>query len=504
MEPLPVEKESPSFGPGARNIKLPRPKSSPKAYVTFSLVFSDIAALSVSLLLAWQVRLRFLPLLSPLYAGEMTLDFFRHQCWILFILLTYLSFEGLYSVHLPFWRETRRLTRILTVAFLLILASISLGKMSAEFSRTVLVLCYFFALLLMPFSRLCIKTFLLRYGLWSRPVIILGAGKTGELVAQALIRDRYLGYNVYCLLDDDPLKKQSGLKVNGMQFQVLGKFQDCEAVMELSGVRDLIVAAPGMKSEKLVELVNRLQHTANSVLVVPDLFGIPVTGVKADYFFDEQILTFRLENNLANYWNRLIKRTFDLTVGFLLFVCLLPVMIIIALTVKLDSPGPVFFGHQRIGQAGKKFLCYKFRTMVENAQEILGNVLQKNPRLQTEWDQHYKLRNDPRITRAGKFLRWTSLDELPQLINVLKGEMSLVGPRPITKKEIPFFDSYIDDYYLVRPGITGLWQVSGRSEIDYRSRGRLEAWYIRNWSLWLDVTLLIRTLAAVLAGKGAY
>ncbi|MFA5383561.1 MAG: undecaprenyl-phosphate galactose phosphotransferase WbaP [Eubacteriales bacterium] len=504
METQPVEKEFPSFGPGVRNIKLPKPKSSPKAYVAFSLVFSDIAALSVSLLLAWQVRLHFLPLLSPLYTGEMTLDFFRHQCWILFILLTYLSFEGLYSVHLPFWRETRRLTRILTVAFLLILASISLGKMSAEFSRTVLVWCYFFALLLMPFSRLCIKTFLLRYGLWSRPVIILGAGKTGELVAQALIRDRYLGYNVYCLLDDDPLKKQSGLKVNGMQFQVLGNFQDCEAVMKLSGVRDLIVAAPGMKSEKLVKLVNRLQRTANSVLVVPDLFGIPVTGVKADYFFDEQMLTFRLENNLANFWNRLIKRTFDLTVGFLLFVCLLPVMTVIVITVKLDSPGPVFFGHQRIGQAGKKFLCYKFRTMVENAQEILKDVLQENPRLQTEWDQHYKLRNDPRITRVGKFFRWTSLDELPQLINVLKGEMSLVGPRPITKKEIPFFDSYIDDYYLVRPGITGLWQVSGRSEIEYRSRGRLEAWYIRNWSLWLDVTLLIRTLAAVLAGKGAY
>jgi len=504
METLPVEKELFSFAPGARNIKMPIPKSAPKVYITFSLLFSDIAALSVSLLLAWQVRLHFLPLLSPLYAGEMTLDFFRHQCWILFILLTYLSFEGLYSVHLPFWRETRKMTKILTVAFLLILASISLGKMSAEFSRTVLVWCYIFALLLMPFSRLCVKTFLLRYGLWARPVIILGAGKTGELVTQALIRDHYLGYNIYCLLDDDPFKKQVGIIVNGRHFQVLGKFQDCETVMELSGVRDLIVAAPGMKSEKLVELVNRLQRSANSVLVVPDLFGMPVTGVKADYFFDEQMLTFRLANNLANIWNMLVKRTFDLTVGFLLFVCLLPVMTIIAIIIKLDSKGPVFFGHQRIGQAGKMFLCYKFRTMVENAQEILEDILQKNPRLQTEWDQHYKLRTDPRITKVGKFLRWTSLDELPQLINVLKGEMSLVGPRPITKKEIPFFNSYIDDYYLVRPGVTGLWQVSGRSEIEYLRRGRLEAWYIRNWSLWLDITLLLRTLAAVLAGKGAY
>jgi len=504
MRSLPVEKETIILTPGVRKTEFPRAKSVSKAYLAFSLIFSDIAALSIALFLAWQVRLQILPSLSPLYGGEMTLDFFRHQCWILFILVLYLIFEGLYVVHLPFWRETRKITKILTVAFLIILASISLGKMSAEFSRTVLVWCYFFALPLMPLARLCTKTFLLRLGLWGMPVIVLGAGKTGELVAQALTRDHYLGYNIYCFLDDDPLKKRLGLKFNDRQFQVLGKFQDCEAVMELSGIRDLIIAAPGMKSEKLVELVNRLQRTANSVLVVPDLFGIPVTGVKADYFFDEQMLTFRLKNNLANFWNKLVKRTFDMIVGFLLFICLMPVMLIVAITVKLDSPGPVFFHHQRIGRLGKKFMCYKFRTMVDNAQEMLGEILIKNPRLQMEWDQHYKLRNDPRITRVGKFLRWTSLDEFPQLINVLKGEMSLVGPRPITRKEIPFFDSFIYDYYLVRPGITGLWQVSGRSEIDYKSRGRLEAWYIRNWSLWLDITILFRTVAAVLARRGAY
>jgi undecaprenyl-phosphate galactose phosphotransferase len=409
----------------------------------------------------------------------------------------------MYTTRLPFWRETSRLLKIVLVSFVLILASISLGKLSGEFSRTILVLCCLFALVLMPCCRWCAKTLLGRMGLWTQPVLVLGAGKTGALIAQALLRDPYPGYQIRGFLDDDPSKRKTGLRVNGICFPVLGGFEEYEAIISQTGVRDVIVAAPGLASYRLVALVNSLQRIASSVLVVPDLFGLPVEGVRADYFFDEQVLTFRVGNNLASPVNRIIKRCFDFTVGLIAFLCLSPLMLLISLAVKLDSRGPVLFSHSRIGRNGRQFNCYKFRSMVANAQEALPDLLKKDPELQREWEYHYKLKNDPRITRSGRFLRRTSLDELPQLLNVLKGEMSLVGPRPITEKEIPCFGSHIDNYYLVRPGITGLWQVSGRSEMDYQRRVNLESWYVRNWSLWMDITLLIRTVNSVLIKKGA-
>ena len=504
MANLQIKKEILLFPPRKTKLNLPRPVPRIQAYPVLLLLLADAFSLSTALFFAWQIRLHVLPLLTPFYPSELSLNFYQHLGWVLFVVLFYLFFEGLYVVRLSFWREAKKLTKILTLTFLLILAAISLGKMSAEFSRTVLVWGYLLTLFLMPLGRLSTKLFLLHLGLWARPVLILGAGKTGELVAQALGRDRYLGYQVYGFLDDDPAKKSRGLKVNSILFPVLGGFNDCEKVMEQSGVRDLVVAAPGMEPGKLVDLVNRLQRAAKSTLVIPDLFGLPVAGVKADYFFDEQILSFRVDNNLAKPFNRFVKRTFDLAVGLVIFVFVFPLLFTIALAIKLDSPGPVLFSHWRIGCRGKRFTCYKFRTMVANAEDTLAALLKKNPHLQQEWKNHYKLKSDPRVTRLGDFLRRTSLDELPQLINVLKGEMSLVGPRPITEKEVPHFDCYIGDYYLVHPGITGLWQVSGRAEMDYQRRTRLESWYVRNWSLWLDITLLIRTVGVVLARRGAY
>lgn len=484
--------------------RLPAARSTRLLYTVPALLLTDVLALSASLFLAWEARLILLPAFKSLFFLEVTVDFYRHLLWVLVVVVSFLAIEGMYTVRLPFWRETSRVLKVVLLSFLLILASISLGKMSGEFSRTILVLCCLLALILMPISRWGTKTFLAYWGLWAHPVLVLGAGKTGGLVAQALLRDRYLGYQIRGFLDDDPAKKRVGLQVNGICFPVLGNFTEYEDVMAETGVRDLIVAAPGMASTKLVNLVNSLQRIAASVMVVPDLFGLPVEGVKADYFFDEQILTFRLGNNLANPFNIIIKRCFDFLVGLIIFIVLLPLLLLIALAVKLNSPGPVLFSHRRIGRNGKGFNCYKFRSMVSNAQEVLADMLQSNPDLKQEWQYHYKLKDDPRITRVGRILRSTSLDELPQLLNVLKGEMSLVGPRPVTEKEIPYFGNHIENYYQVRPGITGLWQVSGRSEMDYERRVSLESWYIRNWSLWTDITLLFRSLHIILSKNGAY
>ena len=171
----------------------------------------------------------------------------------------------------------------------------------------------------------------------------------------------------------------------------------------------------------------------------------------------------------------------------MLFRSLLPLLLLVTILIKLDSPGPLFYGQQRLGQYGTPFVAWKFRTMVENADQVLENYLQANPVLRQQWDADHKLRYDPRVTTIGRLLRRTSLDELPQLWNVLRGEMSLVGPRPIVGDEIERYAETYRLYTRVLPGLTGLWQVSGRNNISYPARVNLDAYYVRNWSVWLDI-----------------
>lgn len=182
----------------------------------------------------------------------------------------------------------------------------------------------------------------------------------------------------------------------------------------------------------------------------------------------------------------------------------MPVWLAAALWIRTDSQGPVFFAQERIGQYGRIFPCYKFRTMFVHADEKLQSLLERDPDAQKEWESSFKLKEDPRITKAGRFLRRTSLDELPQLWNVIRGDMSLVGPRPIVHEEIEKYGPYFKEYDQVRPGITGLWQVSGRSNVDYGERVRMDSWYVHNWSVWIDMMLLWRTIKAVMEQKGAY
>ncbi|HZS83352.1 MAG TPA: sugar transferase [Stellaceae bacterium] len=197
------------------------------------------------------------------------------------------------------------------------------------------------------------------------------------------------------------------------------------------------------------------------------------------------------------------KRLLDLAGAGLALLFLGPLLLLIALLLKLEG-GSVFFRHRRIGLNGARFDCLKFRTMVPDAEAALQKLLACDARARSEWDCNFKLRSDPRITRLGRFLRKTSLDELPQLINVLRGEMSLVGPRPIVEEEIARYGSAIRLYFSVRPGITGLWQISGRNDVDYRARVTLDASYARDWSLMKDLMIILRTVQVVLAGRGAY
>jgi Undecaprenyl-phosphate galactose phosphotransferase WbaP len=215
------------------------------------------------------------------------------------------------------------------------------------------------------------------------------------------------------------------------------------------------------------------------------------------------ILGVEVKYNLLNPWARRTKRVFDLLGVVIGGLLISPLLLAIAVLIKLDSPGPVFYKQERPGAGGKYFCFWKFRTMHVEAGRLLSELLQSDPEARAEWKRGIKLRDDPRITRIGRFLRKTSLDELPQLWNVLHGEMSLVGPRPMLVEEIPKYGEVYELYKRMRPGITGLWQVSGRSDTDYEERVTMVAYYVRNWSVWLDLVILARTVKSVFSGHGA-
>lgn len=474
-----------------------------KTISVLSLLLVDISALAICIMLSYQIR-NTLPKYFSIFPSISPPQLEDKVWWIFAIVILCIAYERLYVKHKSFWQETRQIISANTLAFILIFAIVSLAKLSDEISRTVLVICYLLMLFVLPLCRYIGKQALARIGIWNETLLILGTGPIAVGISEALTRDRYLGYTVCGFLENNPKEKTDKLNLCSRDYPVLGEFKDAARIIYSTGVRKIIIAAPELPGAGLVSLTNQLQRYTRSILIVPDLFGIPALSSEADCFFDEKILALSTRNNLASRINIVIKYLFDTVVGGIIFILLLPIMLIIAIAIKFDSPGPVGFTHKRIGHKGKEFDCYKFRTMVINAEETLQEVLAKDPDLKAEWEQNFKLKDDPRVTRVGKILRKSSLDELPQILNVIKGDMSLVGPRPIVEEEIARFGDYARDCFAVRPGMTGLWAISGRSDMDYDERARMEAWYIHNWSLWLDISIMFRTIPVVIKGKGAY
>ncbi len=239
------------------------------------------------------------------------------------------------------------------------------------------------------------------------------------------------------------------------------------------------------------------------VSVIPTLRGMPLDSTDMSFIFSHEVMIFRVQQNLAKLSSRILKRIFDIIGAISIIIVLSPLLLYISLKVKKDG-GPAIYGHERIGKGGVSFKCLKFRSMVMNSKEVLEELLIRDPMAKKEWDETFKLKNDPRVTKIGGVLRRTSLDELPQLFNVLKGEMSLVGPRPIITAELERYNEEVDYYLLSKPGMTGLWQVSGRSDVDYETRVYLDAWYVKNWSMWNDIAILFKTIGVVLKKDGAY
>ncbi|WP_054687692.1 undecaprenyl-phosphate galactose phosphotransferase WbaP [Pantoea stewartii] len=402
-----------------------------------------------------------------------------------------------YTYRKPFWFELKEIVKTLVVFSLLDLALIAFSKW--DFSRMVWVFSWSYALLLLPLMRAGVKSAINRAGQWQKETIIIGSGRNATEAYAALQSEEILGYNVQAFIsvEDAPLQQS----VNGVP--VISANDINWQTIDRDNVQFIVAMEYEQQPERDRWLKFLSKMNCRSVSVIPTLRGVPLYGTDMSFIFSHEVMILRVSNNLAKHSSRFLKRGFDIVVASLLLLFLAPVFALLCYLVKRDG-GNAIYGHERVGQDGKKFKCLKFRSMVTNSKEVLENLLATSEEARREWDKDFKLKNDPRITRIGGFLRKTSLDELPQLWNVIRGEMSLVGPRPVIEAELERYAGDVDYYLMAKPGMTGLWQVSGRNDIDYDTRVYFDSWYVKNWALWTDIAILFKTAGVVLRRDGAY
>ena len=352
------------------------------------------------------------------------------------------------------------------------------------------------ATLLIAVLRPSIRALLIRSGVWSRPTIIVGTGANADRLLGILKKHDYLGLRPVAVLDN--LGPASNRYSDGI---IREHISQASVIARRFGISHAIVADPETEVNGPNSLALQLSACFKDIIFIKDCSAIgSLSAVTADI---GGLLGLYVSQDLMCRARRISKRLLDTCLVGIAGLLMLPLLVMLYVAVRLSSTGPVFYGQRRIGLHGRYFTAWKFRSMVTNADQVLREHLESNPELRREWEMTQKLRKDPRVLPVGKIMRKTSLDELPQLWNVFRGDMSLVGPRPIVSGEDSRYGDRFDFYKKVRPGITGMWQISGRSNTSYEERVSCDEYYVKNWSVWLDLYILFRTIRTVLLLEGA-
>lgn len=411
-----------------------------------------------------------------------------------------------YSNLRPFWDEVKEIILVLTAALVVDAAFAFLAGQS--FSRVWFVMLWTLCFINLIVFRFGIKSLLAKLGWLDSQCVFVGDPIEVAEAMEAIKSEPFMGFKPIGVVDavgDQSFKISS----NG-QFAI-PTFPLSESIVDfLCNTPDIkvIFVMPNDSSAskgRFLEILQRVALHRDDVFVVPAISGLPMQGVQAFNFFSHEVLFLKIRNQLNHRGFKFVKRVVDVVGSFLGILLLLPLFIYVSYRIKKESPGPVVFVQKRVGLDGKLFNLYKFRSMSMDADMQLKSWESEKPELWQEYvTNNYKLKNDPRITKIGNLIRKTSIDELPQLLNVFLGDMSIVGPRPLLPGELVHYDKALDLYKKVRPGITGLWQISGRSHTTFDTRISLDRWYVRNWSLWQDFVILIRTVKVVLRSDGAY
>jgi Undecaprenyl-phosphate galactose phosphotransferase WbaP len=465
------------------------------------LIATDMLIILASYCLAFLFRGEILPGLISRYSEVPLLPFsyFLSHSYMLLAWFLVFANERLYTKRLPFWQEYKVLIKGSTISTLLIMIIIFITRSEMRFSRTIVITAWLFSLFLLPTLRSLVKLILIRLDIWKKKLIILGVHQTSLAVIQNIRKNRTMGYEVIAVIEDDPQK--IGRTFVGIK--VLGPFSQLEKITRAYGSKDIMIVTPHLPRTKFKKILADCENISESMWVIPRSGDFITEGVELEVLGD--VLTIYIKRNLVKPWNILIKSLFDISLTLLLLPFLMPLMFVIAGAIRLESRGPALFVQPRLGKKCKPFKMYKFRSMYLDNDKRLKTYLASNPEAQKDWQKYRKIKNrDPRATRVGRIIRKFSLDELPQLLNVIEGKMSLVGPRPYLAEELEDRQQVLQTIARVKPGITGLWQTSGRSDVTFEDRLGIDEFYIRNWSLWLDIVILLKSGRVLVERKGAY
>jgi exopolysaccharide biosynthesis polyprenyl glycosylphosphotransferase len=469
-----------------------------------ALVTMDILAVMGAMWIAYWLRYE-TAFITGIYPPESGITFnlvvLPLLAWLPFLLLS-LKLAGMYEVHSRV-QVLDKIPRIFGAvnAYIVSFLLVSFLMDTAVTNRGYLVFFWISCIVLLFVGRTVLQFLMSMAGISDaimRKTIIVGSGKVGKEVARKLIHHDGFGLIPVGFIDDDPLYTEFE-EPELQDLKVLGGLNDLCRVIKDFKIEKVIVAFSGASAEQLLDLASKCNKRGVECSIVPRLFEVITNEISVNEIGGIPLLRIR-DKNIKGI-GRTLKAMEDFVLGGLVFLISFPFLLITAIAIKLDSPGPVFFFHKRVGKNGKCFRCIKFRSMHENAEAMQAELVE-NHNGEHGW-LCWKMEDDPRTTRVGKWLRKLSIDELPQIFNVLTGKMSLVGPRPHIKEEVAEYKEWHKQRLNVKPGITGLWQVSGRSDLPFDEMIKLDLYYIERWSLWMDFKIILRTFTAVFRTKGA-
>lgn len=464
----------------------------------FLLVLGDIFWITVAFAIAYILRFHVgLPFFED-DASSSEMHIFL-QILLLPIWVGVFNFSELYNPHYLFssTQEYKKVFSACSITFMLVVV----GTFFVPFirvSRGWMVVALIAAILLLTFHRFMTRRlvyYLRTHGRLTNRALVVGVDEEARSIARQIVGMPTSGVRIVGFIDR---YIPYGARVEG-NMQVVGSIDNLPELTRILDIDELIISTSGMPREDVLQIFQTFGHSEDVELrFSPGLFEIYTSGVRVKEIGNVSLVSMRKVR--LDGIETMIKMTTDYTLGLLAFLLLLPLLLVVAVLIKLDSPGPVLYRRRVVGAQGRQFDAFKFRTMYVNGDEILAN----HPEFVAELKTNHKLKNDPRVTRVGHWVRKFSIDELPQLLNVFLGQMSLVGPRMITPAEMEKYGKWRLNLWTVKPGITGLWQISGRSDVSYAERVRLDLYYIRNYTVWFDIQILWRTIPVVLSRRGAY
>ena len=455
------------------------------------LIVTDLALLAAVVAVARQ--------LFHLFGGALGLNLSANLFPIAAGFLLIGAEMGLYpGIRLGPVDEFRRLSMAITSIFGVWMVGVAILTGDEWMPRYVfLTITCAMCLVCMPIGRGIVRRLLAKTSWWGFPTLVCGHDANAVKVQEWLATNCRLGLRPVGVIAD-----RSDLEIDGDESWYAGEWSAATEVAKQKGAYWAVVVPSEGDAPDLFAVITQYLSTLPHIHILSEFTGLPDNWARQQQI--DGLTGIHLQQNLMLPLPRMTKRAMDIVASIIGGILLMPLLFYIAVAVKMSSRGPILYGHDRIGKDGKHFKAWKFRSMFQNSSDVLEQYLDQHPILKEEWERDHKLKYDPRITRIGRFMRLTSIDELPQLWNVIRGEMSLVGPRPIVTAEIEKYGPFYGLYTMVTPGITGLWQVSGRNDTTYHERVQLDSYYVRNWSPWMDLYLLVRTIRIVLFAEGAY